>query len=122
MPSLDREAQDRLRESPALTCLQCRQPGIRDYCRECDEFFRHCDCPSGHDGHRTYEALVRGADVALERHESFFGFRPHTRRADDWVRANVPGAQWISGMLVAPVVEGERLLTAMSAGGLKVLP
>ncbi len=122
MPSLGQAAQERLREYPRIPCPACAQPAIRDYCRQCDEFFSHCHCPDPpHAGHRTYEPLVRGADLALQKHPTFHGFSPHTQAAHDWIARNIPDPQRFGDMLLTSPETGAALLQAMTQDGLIVM-
>ena len=51
MPLLDDETLERMRAEPPTQCSDCKQEIRRNYCRECDEFFRQ--------GQRRYlEALL----------------------------------------------------------------
>lgn len=58
MPLLSKEQQKTyLGPVPNLRCNECHEYLIRNYCRECDEFFfDQCKCnePTGHEGHRDY--------------------------------------------------------------------
>ena len=44
MPSLTKEEQERLIGPTMGTCPSCRLKVIRQYCRECDEFWFKCNC------------------------------------------------------------------------------
>jgi hypothetical protein len=65
MPSLDKKEQERLIGPTCGKCSLCRSPIIRQYCRECDEFWFMCDCLSDdfvgitipHEGHRAYRYI-----------------------------------------------------------------
>lgn len=45
-----------------LICADCKEAKIRNYCRQCDEFFYVCGCGPNkeHDGHRVYIWTVEG--------------------------------------------------------------
>lgn len=61
MPLLDDDSRRNLVACPRLPCPACKEAGVKDYCRTCDEFFRHCACtPHGRESHRTHTAVVLG--------------------------------------------------------------
>ncbi len=60
MSLLSPEEQESMLGPVSYKCHKCGKTPIRNYCRECDEFFFICDCPvetgssNNHKGHRTY--------------------------------------------------------------------
>lgn len=62
MPSLTPKEQDAL-GPVSYKCQRCKRAPVKNYCRECDEFYNVCGCPkdppgtpygNNHVGHRTY--------------------------------------------------------------------
>lgn len=60
MASLTPKEQEEMLYPLNYKCRRCGKVPIKNYCRECDEFFNVCDCPpepnsrDDHRGHRTY--------------------------------------------------------------------
>lgn len=121
MPLLSADDLERLKNARRHKCPSCKQDSVKDYCRQCDEFFIHCGCPpQEHVGHCTYEAIVlHDADMMIEEH----GFLVHTQAARDWIDKNVykPGMLgdvWVT----SPITEEmkQEVITKMRDAGLKV--